>query len=379
MIQRTVLVLLAIFACGFSLPNPRILGNEYLYKEFNLITREAWSGRPARQPTRMVTPVDLVVIHHSYQPRACFNIRDCSAAMRSMQDVHQITNGWSDIGYNFAVGSDGNAYEGRGWDQVGAHAVGVNSRSIGIVLIGDWVSVVPPAIQMATTRKLIAFGVKLGYISPDYRIVGHRQVKPTECPGEALFQEISTWDRFSTVVYVGVQKPYPLYTREEWGAVPATDVQPLKTPVPYVIIHHTYIPEACNTTQQCKTAMKSMQNYHNSLDWGDIGYHFCVGSEGGAYEGRGWHNRGIHAGPANGLSVGICLIGDWRVEQPPQEMLDTTQSLISEGVLNGAISPSYKLQGHSQVMATECPGTALLNIISTWDHFTEEKFDINKQ
>lgn len=170
------------------------------------------------------------------------------------------------------------------------------------------------------------------------------------------------------------EEPYVLYSRGDWGGVTPTHIEPLRTPVPYVIIHHTYIPAACNTTEQCAAAMRSMQNYHISLDWGDIGYHFCVGSEGGVYEGRGWQTLGIHAGPANKFSVGICLIGDWRVQQPPEKMLKAVQALIKTGIRNGAISPDYKLKGHSQVMATECPGTALLDIISKWDHFSEGKF-----
>ncbi|XP_039752491.1 peptidoglycan-recognition protein LB-like [Pararge aegeria] len=197
MIQQTVLVFLTISTGAFGLPNPRILGNECSYKDFNLITRAGWNARPARSPTSLSTPVELVIIHHSYQPGACFNTEDCSTAMRSMQDYHQLSNGWDDIGYNFAVGSDGQAYEGRGWDRVGAHAAGFNIRSIGIVLIGDWVSIVPPEIQLETTKQLIAVGIQLGYISPEYRLVGHRQVRATECPGEALFKEISTWERFS--------------------------------------------------------------------------------------------------------------------------------------------------------------------------------------
>lgn len=39
---------------------------------------------------------------------------------------------------SFAVGSDGAAYEGRGWDVLGAHALHFNNASIGICLIGDW-------------------------------------------------------------------------------------------------------------------------------------------------------------------------------------------------------------------------------------------------
>lgn len=45
-------------------------------------------------------------------------------------------SGWDDIGYNFIVGEDGNVYEGRGWDIVGAHA-GVNTynqQSLGIII-----------------------------------------------------------------------------------------------------------------------------------------------------------------------------------------------------------------------------------------------------
>jgi N-acetylmuramoyl-L-alanine amidase len=48
---------------------------------------------------------------------------------------------WPDIGYNFLVGEDGNVYEGRGWDAVGAHAVPYNSNSIGICVIGDFTGV----------------------------------------------------------------------------------------------------------------------------------------------------------------------------------------------------------------------------------------------
>ena len=49
-------------------------------------------------------------------------------------------NNWSDIGYNFLVGEDGNVYEGRGWSKRGAHAPTYNAESIGICVIGDFTS-----------------------------------------------------------------------------------------------------------------------------------------------------------------------------------------------------------------------------------------------
>nr|BAF03521.1 peptidoglycan recognition protein C [Samia ricini] len=170
-------------------------------------------------------------------------------------------------------------------------------------------------------------------------------------------------------VIKNTNETFPFCSRECWGAKPPTDTRFLNTPVPYVIIHHTAIPTACYTTDQCIQDMQSMQNFHNSINWGDIGYNFCVGSDGLAYEGRGWKVVGIHAGNANSQSVGICLIGDWRDDLPPEKQLSTTKSLIAQGVQLGVISSEYKLIGHNQAMATECPGAALFTYLSTWKHF----------
>ena len=50
---------------------------------------------------------------------------------------------WSDIGYNFIVGEDGNVYEGRGWGIRGAHAgtSSLNEISLGKLLTISWINV----------------------------------------------------------------------------------------------------------------------------------------------------------------------------------------------------------------------------------------------
>lgn len=66
---------------------------------------------------------------------------------------------------------------------------------------------------------------------------------------------------------------FPFVSRAQWNARPAKEKTLLQTPVPYVVIHHTYIPGACYTGEQCQKAMRSMQNYHmDSHNWWDIGY-----------------------------------------------------------------------------------------------------------
>lgn len=65
------------------------------------------------------------------------------------------TRGWDDIGYNFLVGGDGNVYEGRDWDRLGAHTLGYNVRSIGIAFIGTFIEVKPPEHQLIAAQQLI--------------------------------------------------------------------------------------------------------------------------------------------------------------------------------------------------------------------------------
>jgi hypothetical protein len=54
----------------------------------------------------------------------------------------------------------------------------------------------PTAKMLQAGKELIAKGVREGHIRADYALLGHRQTRVTECPGETLFNEISTWPRF---------------------------------------------------------------------------------------------------------------------------------------------------------------------------------------
>ena len=54
----------------------------------------------------------------------------------------------------------------------------------------------PPPQMLQAVRDLIAFGVAQGYIQPEFKLMGHKQVRDTECPGERLFNEISKWSNF---------------------------------------------------------------------------------------------------------------------------------------------------------------------------------------
>nr|AKJ26282.1 peptidoglycan-recognition protein-sc2 precursor-like protein [Artemia sinica] len=162
----------------------------------NIVSRAEWGARPPNSISYQSVPVPYVVIHHSASG-GCTSQSSCSSLVRSFQNYHMDSNGWADIGYSFLVGEDGNAYEGRGWDRVGAHAPGYNSQSIGICIIGTFTSSVPNTSAQNAAKNLISCGVSNGKIRSAYSLIGHRQATSTACPGDALYNLIKSWDNYN--------------------------------------------------------------------------------------------------------------------------------------------------------------------------------------
>jgi hypothetical protein len=123
------------------------------------------------------------------------------------RDDEPAGRGWNDIGYNFIVDKWGVAYEGRagGIDKAvsGAHTLGFNSLSTGILVIGDYTREPPSKEALETVAKIIAWKLPLhgadiegtvdvgspkdGKTYTVNRIVGHRDLNDTQCPGGAFY------------------------------------------------------------------------------------------------------------------------------------------------------------------------------------------------
>ena len=65
-----------------------------------------------------------------------------------------------DIGYNYLVGSDGRAYEGRGWGYEGAHTPGHNRDAIAISAIGKYQNATPNLAVRQAIANLIDCALK---------------------------------------------------------------------------------------------------------------------------------------------------------------------------------------------------------------------------
>ncbi|GLH07348.1 Peptidoglycan-recognition protein LA [Gryllus bimaculatus] len=171
--------------------------NFTLSGKLRIMQRKEWLAQPLAAPLPILTtPVPYVIISHTATEQ-CLKIAECILQVRTVQTFHIESRGWWDIGYNFLVGGDGFAYTGRGWDTIGAHAYGYNNVSIGISFIGTFNTVLPPARQLTAAKQLIELGVKLGKISENYKLLGHKQVSATESPGNVLYQELQKWPHWS--------------------------------------------------------------------------------------------------------------------------------------------------------------------------------------
>ncbi|XP_006825027.1 peptidoglycan-recognition protein SC2-like [Saccoglossus kowalevskii] len=161
---------------------------------FKFIDRSEWGARDPVSRTNLDTPVQYVIVHHTAMNR-CYTMEECKAQMRAIQNFHMDVRKWNDIGYNFCVGDDGNVYEGRGWDTVGAHATWYNNYSIGICVMGDFTDTLPSDAAMKTVQSLIKYCVENNKVIDDYILYGHRQVRRegTTCPGDTFFDRVKTW------------------------------------------------------------------------------------------------------------------------------------------------------------------------------------------
>lgn len=113
---------------------------------------------------------------------------ECDNLMRSIQNYHMDTQGWSDIAYNLAACEHGYIFEGRGKGK-GSGANGTSAAN------GDYPSICalvgehddqPEALDDAiadAVAMLRSWGVGSA-------IKGHRDFVSTACPGDEIYQKI---------------------------------------------------------------------------------------------------------------------------------------------------------------------------------------------
>jgi hypothetical protein len=181
-----------------------------------IVTRAAWGASESirRGPPTYASDVRVAIVHHT-AGRTDYSRAEAPAVVRGIQLYHVQANGWNDIGYNFLVDRFGTVYEGRygGVDRnvVGAHALGFNTGSVGIALLGTYGSTKPSSAAQDAIARVIAWRLDVAHVDPAGAaslvsagsdrfasgktveldaVSGHRDTGSTQCPGDALYARL---------------------------------------------------------------------------------------------------------------------------------------------------------------------------------------------
>ena len=182
-----------------------------------IVPRLSWGAdeKIRRGPPSYASEVRFAIVHHTAGSND-YSRSEAAAIVKGIQLFHVQGNGWNDIGYNFLVDRFGTIYEGRygGIDRnvIGAHALGFNTGSVGIALLGTYGSTKPSQAALDAIAKLIAWRLDLAHVDPTSfvnvisggsekyargipvllnAVSGHRDTGLTECPGAALYSRLN--------------------------------------------------------------------------------------------------------------------------------------------------------------------------------------------
>jgi hypothetical protein len=198
-----------------------------------IVTRAQWGADESIRDSRVIgyAPIRKIVVHHTASPNG---VKDPAATVRFGYELHVIGRGFTDIGYNFLIGPDGEIFEGRrarkynagelhtgedgsGNAIIGGHTKGRNAGTCGIALIGNFMKTSPSAAATASLIHLTAWEAQrhridpLGsdeFIATDStklvfpNIVGHRGIGATLCPGDHMAAAMP-WLRKQVAARVG--------------------------------------------------------------------------------------------------------------------------------------------------------------------------------
>lgn len=119
-----------------------------------------------------------------------------------------------------------------------------------------------------------------------------------------------------------------------------------------IVVHHS----ADNGTPQ------SIASYHVSKGWPGIGYHYVIAKDGTVHHTNDIDEASYNVAQQNTRSLGICLIGNYEKDTPPDNQVAALKWLVK--TLRAVIG-DVDVVGHRDRVATACPGKNLYEIVKT--------------
>ena len=181
----------ALNAAGFNLIVDGFFGSvtEECVKAFQkqkglkvdgIVGAATWSALPTVSMSSLVRSkrnINKIIVHCTATPEGRVE------TVQSIRNMH-LKNGWSDIGYHYLIGLNGERWVGRDVNLVGAHCVGYNANSIGVCYVGGVDKRLKPKDTRTKEQKaaLLALLKDLRKLYPKAKIYGHCDFSAKKCP-----------------------------------------------------------------------------------------------------------------------------------------------------------------------------------------------------
>lgn len=127
---------------------------------------------------RDLSRVDTIIVHHSGSDKS---------TLESMSVYHTEDkpdgHGWPRLSYHYVI-NGGVIFQINDIDKLTYHCKGYNIRSIGICMIGNYEDKLPYPDDLNALTGLIK---TLNFSIPGLKVIGHRDVHNTLCPGKKLY------------------------------------------------------------------------------------------------------------------------------------------------------------------------------------------------
>lgn len=143
-----------------------------------------------------------------------------------------------------------------------------------------------------------------------------------------------------------------------------------------LVVHHT-AQKVSGDPRPAVERIRALYDYHaNSRGWGDLGYHYLIDENGVIYEGRDGGDLvvGGQVYCGNVGTVGIAMLGNFDIEKPTLEQVQSLQWLLHELAtkydidLNQPVSFKGKVTSpivrHKDLISTDCPGYFMSSAIA---------------
>ncbi|MFA6090732.1 MAG: N-acetylmuramoyl-L-alanine amidase [Candidatus Gracilibacteria bacterium] len=182
-------------------------------------TTRTENGHELVWPIQKTKQVERIVIHHTAEDN--MKNKDDFTLIRGIYYYHTVVRGWGDIGYNYLIGQRGQIYEGRaGGDyNVAAHAMWNNKSSVGVSIMGNFMTDSVVTEQEESMKTIVEYlskkyGIDIHKTSVGHKecqkstciiedfntpnLAGHKEVGFTSCPGDNLFALVQNWRKNET-------------------------------------------------------------------------------------------------------------------------------------------------------------------------------------